>query len=345
VRAVVWQGPELVRVDDVPAPELRDPDDAILRVTTTAICGSDLHLVRGKLPRVRPGTVIGHEFCGEVLAVGPGVRRHRPGDRCVAAMYTACGRCPSCLGGRHPQCQSYAMFGCGALFGDLDGGQAEQVRVPCADMTLAPVPPALADVEALFVGDILATAYTACVEAAIGAGETVAVVGCGPVGQLIIACCQLFAPGPVFAVDPVPDRLAQAARLGAIPLDGTGDVRRALREHTGGPRATVVLEAVGSAAALETAWRLVDTGGRVILVGLLVDEPWPESCGQTWLRTLTVRSVLGRPYTHRDTLLRLIGQGRLRPAAVVSETRPLEEAPLAYQRLLARTTAKVLLRP
>ncbi len=345
MRAVVWHGPDQVRVDERPEPTLEQPDDAILRVTTSAICGSDLHLVRGRLPRVRPGTVIGHEFCGEVVAVGEGVRRHRPGDPAVAAMHTACGRCPSCLAGQHARCPDYAMFGCGELVGDLDGGQAELVRVPLADMTLAPIPSGLADADALFVGDILATAYTACVDAGIAPGETAAVVGCGPVGQLLVECLQLFAPAAVFAIDPVAERLAQAAGRGAVPLPAGDDPRAALRALNRGRRADCVLEAVGSAGGLETAWRLVETGGRVVLVGLLVDEPFPESAGQTWLRALTVRPVLGRPYAHRDTLLHLIQQGRLHPAGVVSETVPLADAPDAYRRLQARLTTKVLLRP
>lgn len=344
MRAVRWSGPDAVEVAEIEPPSLQEPDDAILRVTTSAICGSDLHLYHGKLPKVRPGTVIGHEFMGTVEAVGPAVQMHQPGDRCLAAMYTACGRCPRCLAGQHARCPASQMFGCGALFGDLAGGQAERVRVPLADMTLAPIPAGMVDLDALFVGDILATAYTACVDAAVAPDETVAVVGCGPVGQLILACLQLFAPATVYAVDPVSQRRAQAAARGAVPLDGDDPLAQ-LRAHSGGRRADVVLEAVGSRAGLETAWRLVDTGGRVVLVGLLVDEPFPQSAGQTWLRCLSVHSVLGRPYTHRDTLLRLIQHGRLRPAEVVSQTCGLEEAPDAYRRLLARATSKVVLRP
>ena len=346
MRAVRWAGPDAVRVEEVEPPGLQEPDDAILRVSTSAICGSDLHLYHGKLPKVHPGTIIGHEFMGTVEAVGPAVRMHRPGDRCLAAMYTACGRCARCLAGQQQRCGRYAMFGCGELFGDLPGGQAELVRVPLADMTLSPVPAALADADALFVGDILATAYTACVEAALQPGETVAVVGLGPVGQLVLQCLQLFGPGAVYAVDVLPDRLRRAGALGAIPIDGAGgDPLARLRELNGGQRADVVLEVVGSAPALETAWRLVDTGGRVVLVGLLVDEPFPQSAGQTWLRNLSVRSVLGRPYVHRDPLLRLIAQGRLRPAEIVSERIPLDDAPDVYRRLAARQTSKVLLQP
>ncbi len=346
MRAVRWTGPDAVDVAEVEPPSLQEPDDAILRVSTSAICGSDLHLYHGKLPKVRPGTVIGHEFMGTIEAMGPAVRMHRPGERCVAAMYTACGRCPRCLAGQHQRCPRYAMFGCGELFGDLAGGQAELVRVPLADMTLTPVPAELADADALFVGDILATAYTACLEAALQPGESVAVVGVGPVGQLVLECLPLFGPGAVYAVDVLPERLRRAAALGAIPLDAAGgDPLARLRELNAGRRVDAVLEVVGSASALETAWRLVDTGGRVVLVGLLVDEPFPQSAGQTWLRNLSVRSVLGRPYAHRGPLLRLIAQGRLHPAGIVSERVPLDAAPDAYRRLAARQTSKVLLQP
>jgi 2-desacetyl-2-hydroxyethyl bacteriochlorophyllide A dehydrogenase len=346
VNAVRWHGPEDIRTEEVETPDLREADDVVLRVTTSAICGSDLHLYHGKLPKVRPGTIVGHEFVGVVEQAGPAVVAVKPTDRCLASMFCACGRCTACVHGHHARCSRYAVFGYGELFGGLDGAQADLVRVPLADMTLLPIPEGLSDERALFAGDILATAYTACVDANIQPGEVVAVVGAGPVGQLVVACSALFGAAAVYVVDLVPERLVESRRFGGVPIDPReSDPVRRLRELNGGRRADVVVEAVGSAPALDTAWRLADTGGRVALVGLLVDEPFPQSAGQTWLRNLTVHTIVGQPYRHRATLLRLIEAGRLQPEAVISETLPLDAAPDAYARLARRETTKVVLKP
>lgn len=346
MRAVCWYGPKDIRVEEREKPALVDPDDAILKVTTAAICGSDLHLYHGKVPKVRPGTTIGHEFVGVIESVGPGVRTLRPGARCLASMFTACGRCPACVAGNHLGCDRYALFGYGELFGGLAGGQAEYVRVPLADMTLSAIPPGLSDEDILFAGDILATAYTGCVAGGIEHGDIVVVVGAGPVGQLAAECAMLFAPASVFVVDVLADRLRQVAALGAIPIDAsTGDPLHQLREHTGGTRADVVIEAVGNAGALDTAWRLAATGARLALVGFLVDELFPQSAGQTWLRALTVVPVLGQPIRYRHRLTRLIQAGRLRPARIISERIELEAVPDAYGRLDRRELTKVIVTP
>ena len=335
-----------MRVEEIDRPQLQDPEDAILRVTTAAICGSDLHLYHGKVPKVTPGMVVGHEFMGIVESVGEAVRLVKPGQRCVASMFTACGRCEACLAGHHLGCARYALFGYGELFGGLDGGQAEYVRVPLADMTLAPVPDGLADEDILFTGDILATAYTGCIEVDLQPGETVAIVGAGPVGQLAVQCAQLFSPAAVYVVDLVAERLAEAAVFGAIPIDASvGDPADQLRELTGGRRADVVLEAVGNAATLATAWRLAATGARIGLIGFLVDEPFPVSAGNTWLRGLAVHPVLGQPIRHRATLTRLIGAKRLLPGAIITERVPLAEAAEAYARLDRREATKLILDP
>ncbi|MHA6796964.1 alcohol dehydrogenase catalytic domain-containing protein [Pseudonocardia bannensis] len=344
MRAVRWHGVGDVRLDEIEAPALQEESDAILRVTTAAICGSDLHVLHGKIPKVPQGMVIGHEFVGVVDAVGPGVSAFRPGQRVVSAMFAACGRCDACLAGRHARCRQNRTFGYGDLFGGLDGGQAEYVRVPTADTTLWAIPDGVPDTDVLFTGDILATAYTGCVEARIEHGDVVAVVGAGPVGLLAVQCAHLFAPAAVYAIDMVPDRLEQARRFGAVPIDTTaGDPLARLRELTGGRRATVVIEAVGSAGALETAWRIADAGGRIALVGVLTDEAFPQTAGQTWLRGLSVIPVNGQPIRYRERLAALVGAGRLDPAAVITETLPLDGAVEAYARLDRRETTKVVL--
>jgi threonine dehydrogenase-like Zn-dependent dehydrogenase len=346
MKALRWIGERDVRVEDVERPRIEQPDDAIVRVTTAAICGSDLHVYTGKVPKVAAGTVLGHEFAGVVEEVGPACRLVKPGGRFFASMYVACGRCPSCVAGKHTRCSSFAIFGMGDLMGGLQGGQAEHVRVPIADMTLFPIPDGTDDEDVLFVGDILATAYTACVAAAIQPGEVVAIVGAGPVGLLAISCAQLFTPSQIFAIDLMPDRLAMAEARGAIPIDASsGDPLGRLRELTGRKGADVVLEVVGSKPALETAWRVADTGARIILVGLLVSEEWPESAGRTWLRNLSITTITGQAYSYRESLVRLIRAGRLHPRSIVSERVPLVEAAEAYQRMHERKTFKPLLKP
>jgi threonine dehydrogenase-like Zn-dependent dehydrogenase len=344
MRAVRWHGVGDVRLDEVERPELQEEGDAILRVTTSAICGSDLHVLHGKIPNVPKGMVVGHEFVGVVDAVGPGALAVRTGQRYVSSMFSACGRCAACTAGNHTRCRQCRTFGYGELFGGLDGGQAEYVRIPLADATLWPVPDGVADTDVLFTGDILATAYSGCVDAEIGHGDIVAIVGAGPVGLLAVQCAQLFAPSAVYAIDLMPDRLQQARTFGAIPVDASaGDPSRMLRELTGGRRADVVIECVGNAAALETAWRIADTGARIALVGVLTDEAFPQSAGQTWLRNLSVVTVTGQPIRYRDRLASLIASGRLDPGAVITERVPLDAAEDAYARLDRRETTKVVL--
>ncbi|MFD9194936.1 alcohol dehydrogenase catalytic domain-containing protein [Streptomyces phaeochromogenes] len=345
MRALRWYGPGDVRVEECDKPVVLDPGDAIVKVTTAAVCGSDLHLFHGRVPKVRPGTVVGHEFCGVVESVGNGVRRVAPGTRCLSSMLTACGQCPACLKGDHLSCEHYAVFGYGEMFGGLDGAQAEYVRVPMADVTLSPVPDHLDDEDVLFVGDILATAYTGCVAARIEHGDTVAVVGAGPVGQLAAECAPLFGAGQVFSIDLVPERLREAAEIGAIPIDAReGDPARQLSALNGGRRADVVIEAVGNAAALETAWQLAATGGRLSLVGFLSEEPFPQSAGRTWMRGLDVATVVGQPIRHRHALTRLIEARRLRPRRLISDRVGLDEVPEAYVRMDRREVTKVIVK-
>lgn len=346
MKALCWFGPGDVRVVDVPKPRLQADGDVILQVTRAAVCGSDLHLLHGKIPQLTPGTVLGHEFVGVVEEVGPAVLGLRVGQRCAAAMFVACGHCPQCWAGQHPRCSQYAMFGMGDLMGGLAGGQTEYVRVPLADMTLCPIPDTMSDDAALFTGDILATAYTACLQSGISPGNLVAVVGAGPVGLLTVSCAQLFGAARVFAVDPISERRELARQLGAVPIDpGQGDPAASLRQLTGGSRADVVIEAVGNRETLELAWRLAATGATVALVGILVDEPWPQSAGQAWLRNLTIRTVIGQPYRHRQTLFRLIESGVLQPQSIISQSLPLSQAAEAYAAMDTRRTLKAVLRP
>jgi len=346
MRAVHFHGERDVRVEDAPRPVIEEPTDAILRVTSTAICGTDLHVYHDTAPGAEPGMILGHEFVGVVEEVGDAVREIEPGARYVAAMYTACGRCAACLGGNHRGCAAFMMFGMGPMAGDLPGGQAEYVRVPIAEMTLAPIPDALSDEDVLFVSDILSTAYSGLIAGSIRPGDSVAIVGAGPLGQLAIACAPLLGAAKVFAVDLVDERLKQAAELGAIAIDArAGDPLDAVFDETNNQGADLVIEAVGAEPSLETAFRLPRVGGRVVLLGVLVDQPFPVSAGEVFLRGLSVTAMIGNPFAYRHELIRLIEAGRLSPARIVSHTMSLDDATEAYALFDAKEATKVVLKP
>ena len=262
MKALTWQGIEDVRVEDVPDPTLLQPTDAIVRVTSTAICGSDLHLYKVLAPFLTPGDVLGHEFMGEVVEVGPGVSRLSVGDRVVVPFNISCGHCWMCDRGLFAQCETTqnrdqgkgaSLFGYTSLYGQVPGGQAELVRVPHADFGPVVIGPEHADVpddRFLYLSDILPTAWQGVAWAGVPEGGSLAVLGAGPVGQLAVT--SAFAQGieQVLVVDRVPERLARAAAHGAqtIDLSTVDDVPEALRELTGGRGPDGVLEAVGMEA-------------------------------------------------------------------------------------------------
>lgn len=346
MRAVRTYGPRDIRVEEVPEPVLAEPTDVILRVTSTAICGSDLHLYHGRIPGIEPGMVCGHEFVGEVVEVGSAVLDVAVGDRCVASMFSACGRCPACLAREHRRCWRFAMFGYGVAFGDLPGGQADYVRVPFADLTLATVPDGLSDDDVVLLSDILPTAYTALQRGGFRPGDVVAVVGAGPVGQLTAMCALLLGCSAVAVVDIVPERLKEAEALGAVPVDATRvDPFDAVCDLTDNQGADLVVEAAGNQAALATALSVARINGRVVLVGILVDEAFPVSAGEVFLRGLSVTGVVGEPLQHRAELLRLVAAGRLDPARIVSHRLPLDQATAAYEMFDRREARKVVLHP
>src|SRR5438105_4035421 len=212
MRAVTFQDVGDFRVQDVPKPSLQAASDVLLKVSLGSICGSDLHIYHGHTP-INPGAVIGHEVTGVIEEVGPEVRRFRAGDRVVASFFTACGHCYLCRRGWFAQCVDKGTFGHGEYFGNLGGGQAEWVVVPLADHTLEPIPAGMSDEQAIFVGDILSTAYFGAERAEIKAGDTVAVIGAGPVGLMAVMAANLFGPARVYAVDMVDARKLQPDRI------------------------------------------------------------------------------------------------------------------------------------
>jgi alcohol dehydrogenase len=346
VRAVVFEDVGRVGVENVPEPRLASHGDAILRVTTTAICGSDLHFFHGKAP-IDTGDVLGHEAVGTVDSIGRDVRRVRVGDRVVASFHAACGRCWFCRHGETSQCDSGAILGAGPFGGGLAGAQAELVRIPAADVNLLPVPDAVDDERALFVGDVLTTGVYAAALSEAGADETVAVVGMGPVGFCAVQSLLAAGVRDVYALDVDPARVRLAEAAGAIGIDAARtNPEMALARATEDRGADVVIEAVGSPSAYESALGIVRRGGRVVVVGMYAGEVTELQLGVYWARGLDVRFAgLCPVHTYWERTMDLLSEGRVDPLPLVSHRLTLEDAPRGYELFDRREASKVLLRP
>jgi threonine dehydrogenase-like Zn-dependent dehydrogenase len=346
VRAVVFGGEGVVRVDDVPEPDLRAPGDAIVRVTTTAICGSDLHFLHGKAP-IDPGEVLGHEVVGVVEQVGAAVTRVRPGDRVVASFHAACGRCWFCVRGQTGLCDDDAILGAGPFGGGLAGAQAELVRIPAADVNLLGIPDAVDDERAVFVGDVLSTGVYAATLAATSPDDTVAVLGMGPVGFCTVQALLAEGVTTVYALDLDPARVRLADAAGAIAIDaGRTNPEMALARATEDRGADVVIDAVGAPAAYESALGIVRRGGRVVVVGIYAGEVVELQLGVYWARSVDVRFAgLCPVHAYWERAMALVAEGRVDPLPLVSHRLSLEEAPKGYELFDRREASKVLLRP
>ena len=345
MKALTFQGEKSVRVDDVPKPSIVSPDDALVRVTTSAICGSDLHLYHSRIP-IQAGAILGHEFVGVVEEVGAHVSRVKPGDRVVACFFTYCGHCALCRRGWFSQCESKGVFGYGEYFGNLGGGQAEYVVAPLANQTLEPIPDGVSDEQALFVGDILATGYFGADRAGIQAGDTVAVIGAGPVGLMAVMAANLFGPARVFAVDMVEDRLELARQLGAIPINAN-EVHPAehLKKLAGGHGVDRSIEAVGLKATIETAVHCVRPGGTVSVVGVPDTTEGNFPYMRMWWNNITYTGGVCNVPAYMRQLLDLIEGGKLDPARIVSHRMKLEDGVEAYDMFDQRKATKILLTP
>lgn len=344
MRAVVFAGDGRVRVEQLPDPALDEPTDALVRVRRAAVCGTDLHVVAhaGDLPE---GFVLGHEFVGEIVDVGSGVFAHDAGDLVVGADYTACGRCWWCRRGDHWECHERRFFGTGAAFGPpLAGAQAELVRVPYADTVLRAVPAGISPDAAVFLGDTLATGHAAVRRAELRPGDTVVVVGGGPVGQLSSLSAQACGAGVVVLVEPVAARRELAAAQGAVATDPDG-ARELTHRFTDGRGADVVIDAIGGPKGLESAFGLVRRRGTVVSAGVHTDATWPFPADRAFADELTVRFVIGNLMRDGDDLTGLLRSGAVDPTVVASETVALDEVPDAYRRMAERRTLKTLISP
>jgi 2-desacetyl-2-hydroxyethyl bacteriochlorophyllide A dehydrogenase len=344
VKAVTFRGAGDVRVAEVDAPALQAPTDAVLRVSSAAICGTDLHIYGGRIPMPATGWVMGHEYLGEVVEAGEAVKRFRPGDRVVGAPFAACGECDDCRRGWPSQCRKQQHFGTFILA----GAQAQYVRVPYADFTLEKLPDGLSDEQTVLAGDVLPTGYFAAERGDIRPGDNVVVVGSGPVGLCAQMCARLFEPKAVIAVDSVPERLALARKLGALTVDmSSEDPLEAVRQHTGGVGAEVVIEAVGHIDSLASCFHYVRPAGTISAVGVYSEAEFPFPMFKAYLQDLTFR-IGGCPVrNYMAKLLELIAAGKLDATPLVTHTLSLAEAPAAYEMFAARRDGcvKVVLKP
>jgi 2-desacetyl-2-hydroxyethyl bacteriochlorophyllide A dehydrogenase len=344
MRAVTFQAPEEVRIEEKPEPELGAPDDAVVRIEASGVCGSDLHIYHGRVP-VEPGFTIGHEFVGTVLAAGDEVERVAVGDRVLGCFKTACGTCALCLRGEYHRCLRGQTFGHGANLGNLQGAQAEQLLVPRANLTLRRVPEGMSDDVALFAGDVMGTGYHAIAHAGMKSGDTVAVLGLGPVGLCSVQAALAAGAARVFAIDTVEQRLAMAGEFGAVPLHLTEqDPKREVRAATGGLGVDVAVDAVGDPAPLALAVSLARDAGVVSGIGAY-DGRFEVPMGLAWLKGLQLRLGLANVVGHVDRVMALMEAGKLDPAPLVTHHMPLDEASEAYRLFANREALKIVLRP
>ncbi|MGI8864510.1 MAG: alcohol dehydrogenase catalytic domain-containing protein [Solirubrobacteraceae bacterium] len=343
MRAVTYQSPREVRVDERPEPVLIDRDDAIVSIEASGICGSDLHIYHGRV-KIEPGFTIGHEFVGTVIATGEDVTRVAPGDRVLWCYHTACGTCFFCLSGIYHKCDAMRTFGHGALLGALPGTQADQALVPTADMTLRKVPAEVSTDVALFAGDVMGTGYHAVVEGGVRPGDSVAVLGLGPVGLCAVQVAIAGGAGPVLAIDSVPARLEVAKAFGAIPVHLTEESPREVIRSATGRGVDVAIDAVGHPDALGLALRLARKAGTVFALGVYA-EPCQVHMGVVWIKGLTIKSGHANVIGHVDRVLAMLATGTLDPTALVTHHVSLDDAPEAYAVYDRREALKIVLQP
>ncbi len=388
MKALCWYGTRDVRVENVPDPHIINPRDVIVRVTLTAICGSDVHLYDGFIPSMERGDILGHEFMGEVVALGQqdGLKE---GDRVVVPFPIACGRCFFCQNQLYSSCdnsnpnaaalealQGYSsagLYGYSHLYGGYAGGQAEYVRVPFGDVGPMKVPDNITDEQALFLSDILPTGYMAAENCDIKAGDTVAVWGCGPVGQFAIRCAFLLGASRVIAIDRFTERLdlAREAHAEVIDYERVDDVVEALKEKTGGQGPDSCIDAVGLEAhgtgigylydrskqmlriqmdrptALRQMIQACRKNGTVSLAGVYIGLIDKMPLGMAFGKGLTFK--MGQTHAHRymRPLLEKIAKGDIDPSVIITHRMRLEEAPEAYRMFANKedNCIKVVLRP
>ncbi|WP_035839207.1 zinc-dependent alcohol dehydrogenase family protein [Kitasatospora azatica] len=328
MKALTYHGPGRRTWGEVPDPVVVDPEDAVVRVDAVTICGTDLHILKGDVPEVTDGRILGHEAVGTVVETGPGVRTIAVGDRVLVSCISACGRCGYCRQGAYGQCTG----GGGWILGHLiDGTQAEYVRTPFADNSLHRLPDSVTDEAALLLADILPTSFEVGVRnGRVSPGDTVVIVGAGPIGLAAIITARLYSPGRIIAVDLADSRLDAAKRLGADEvLNAARADAAAIRALSpDGLGADVAIEAVGVPETFELCTRVVRPGGRVANVGVH-GKPATLHLEELWIKNLTITTGLVDTNT-TPLLLDMLAAGRLGTADLVTNRFGLDEMPDAY---------------
>jgi len=390
MKAVCWMGKENMQVHNVPDPTILNPRDAIVRITSTCICGSDLHLYDGFVPTMEQGDIMGHEFMGEVVEVGPGIRHDKlkVGDRVVVPFTIACGNCQycadqlwSCCDNSNPNAwiaekmMGYSpsgLFGYTHMLGGYAGGQAQYARVPFADVGPLKIPDGIPDEKVVFLTDIFPTGYMGAENCNIRPGDTVAVWGCGPVGQFAIRSCFMLGAGRVIAIDRVPERLEMARAAGAETLNfDEVDVLEALREMTGNQGPDACMDAVGMEAsghgivyAMDKAKQMMRTsmdrpivlrqaiiackkGGTVSVPGVYASFIDKVPIGAYVNKGLTMKTGQTHMMRYMAPLLERIQRGDIDPSFVISHVLPIDQAPQAYKTFRDKQDrcTKVVLKP
>jgi threonine dehydrogenase-like Zn-dependent dehydrogenase len=354
MKAVVFHDVGDIRLDDVSEPQIREPTDAIVRLTASAICGTDLHFVRGTMPGMEPGTILGHEGVGVVEQVGSGVRNLRPGDRVVIPSTIACGTCSYCRAGYYSQCDranpngpqaGTAFYGGPQNTGPFDGMQAELVRVPFANVGPVKLPDQVTDDQAIVLSDIFPTGWFGARLAEVGKGDMVAVFGCGPVGQFAILSAMLQGAGRILAVDRVPSRLEAAKRLGAEVIDfSSEDPVQAVEELTDGTGVDRVIDAVGvdaespqgrpgEAPEQALAWEVetVAKAGTIGIIGVYPPQAQNFPIGQAMNKNLTIKMGNCNHRRYLPELVTMTRSGAVDPANVLTQVKEGTSAIDAYQ--------------
>jgi alcohol dehydrogenase len=334
MKALVYHGPGQQSWDDVPDPVLREAGDAIVRIDTTTICGTDLHIMKGDVPAVTAGRILGHEGVGTVLEVGSSVRNVAVGDRVIVSCISACGSCTYCRSGNPSHCLAdEGATGIGWILGHLiDGTQAEQVRIPFADNSLYPLPQGVPDDAAVLLSDIFPTGFEMGIEyGQVKPGDTVAVVGAGPVGLAAIATAGLHGAAQVIAIDYDENRLDVAKRVGATQTiqASASDVLDQVRAFTDGYGVDVAVEAVGVPATFAMCVSLVRPGGHVANVGVH-GKPVELELQKLWIQNITISMGLVNTTT-LPMLLKLVAQQKLPAAELVTHRFALGDVLSAYE--------------
>jgi alcohol dehydrogenase len=331
MKGVVLEKVGIIRLADVPKPDLETEKDALVRITHSSICGTDLHILHGHIP-VEPNTVIGHEAVGVVEKIGPDVKRVKVGDRVVISCIAQCGQCVNCKNQLAALCLKGGVLGSGPRVGNHPGVQAEYFRVPFADAMLEPIPSELTEEQAILAGDILSTGYMASENGCIQPGDVVAIFGAGPVGICTVATARLFGPSTIVSVDLLNYRLEGAKRMGADVVINAGeqDPVAEIKKITNGRGADVTIEAVGSAKTLQYCIESVRGGGKISIVGVFASGPVEMPLRQMLLQNLQIRIGLVN-VIHMARLLSLIKNGKLDVTPLITHRMPLSQAEDAYR--------------